>query len=99
MQCEETYYHSIGDIQLDDGHEIMVDDPVYSPPLWYSLMEQKTDWLKEATAELTRKLQEREASAQQIKRCCMLVKGDNVLLIYCVCSVRSAARYNGRLTT
>ena len=33
-----------------------------------SLMEQKTDWLKETSAEITRKLQERENSAKLYKR-------------------------------
>ena len=53
-----------------------------------SLMEQKTDWLKEASAELTRRLQDREASAQKIKRCLdnIILDGhDDDLLGHCVC--------------
>ena len=54
---------------------------------WCSLMEQKTDWLKEASAELTRRLQDREASAQKIKRCCApwYEHDDDALLNHHVC--------------
>ena len=56
-----------------DGHDVLLDDPVYPPPFdGCSLMEQKTDWLKETSAELTRRLQDREASAQEIKRCVLV---------------------------
>ena len=38
-------------------------------PFGCSLMEQKTDWLKGSSGDIMRRLQEREDSAQDIKRC------------------------------
>ena len=61
------------------------------PLLVCSRMERKTDWLKETSAEITRKLQERENSAKLYKRYLLayisicMKSWSHVLLGYLVC--------------
>ena len=80
---------------------------VSSPSVGCSLMEQKTDWLKETSGEIVRKLHDREKSAHKIRRCvhvcCM---GWTCLVCYiiilkhiaCVCVPLDAGWWSRRLT-
>ena len=61
-----------------------------------SLMEQKTDWLKGSSADIMRKLEEREDSAQDIKKCVfvgiyplMYLLLDHSILYFSLCWVYS----------
>ena len=47
-------------------------NPCMWPCLGCSLIEQKTDWLKDSSANIIRGQQEREDSAQLIKRCVLM---------------------------